>query len=174
MDDFPAPAGSGFRWPVGLSRSIPVPAGQLWNAISMPGNLEICHPFCERNPVTRWPGAGSRDEVHYLNGVVYERRFGDWVEGVGYDLEIGAMGGDTSSVSWRIQPIDEGSSGLEIVVSPHVVQAWPVMIRWVPHLVRVRPHLKSYLSSVIRGFEWFVTRGEPVPRNQFGSHPWFS
>jgi hypothetical protein len=33
---------------------------------------------------------------------------------------------------------------------------------------------RSYLLSVVGGFEWFVTRGEPVPRNQFGRHPWFS
>jgi hypothetical protein len=26
----------------------------------------------------------------------------------------------------------------------------------------------------VRGFEWYVTRGEPVPRNKFGKHPWFS
>ena len=30
------------------------------------------------------------------------------------------------------------------------------------------------LVMVTRGFEWYVTRGEPVPRNQFGPHPWFS
>jgi hypothetical protein len=34
--------------------------------------------------------------------------------------------------------------------------------------------LKKYLESVVRGFEWYVMRGEPVPRNQFGRHPWFS
>jgi hypothetical protein len=34
--------------------------------------------------------------------------------------------------------------------------------------------LRRYLSSVTRGVEWWVTRGEPVPRNQFGSHRWFS
>jgi hypothetical protein len=34
--------------------------------------------------------------------------------------------------------------------------------------------IKSYLSSVLRGFEWYVTRGVPVSDNQFGSHRWFS
>jgi len=38
----------------------------------------------------------------------------------------------------------------------------------------VRPMLSKYLSSVVRGFEWYVIRGEPVPGNQFGSHRWFS
>jgi len=55
-----------------------------------------------------------------------------------------------------------------------VLQGLPVAIRWLPYLLRVRPLLKSYLSSVVRGYEWYVIRGEPVPRNQFGSHPWFS
>ncbi len=55
----------------------------------MPGNLEPCHPFCLKNPVEHWPGPESRDEVHYLNGLVFERRFCRWLDGAGYDLEIG-------------------------------------------------------------------------------------
>jgi hypothetical protein len=34
--------------------------------------------------------------------------------------------------------------------------------------------LGKYLQSVVKGFEWYVTRGEPVPRDQFGKHTWFS
>lgn len=30
----------------------------------MPGNLELCHPFCRSNPVQSWPGKDSIDEVH--------------------------------------------------------------------------------------------------------------
>lgn len=85
----------------------------------MPGNLELCHPFCEPNPVQIWDGPDSRDEVHYLKKT-------------------------------------------------------PVLIRWLPHMLRLRPILKSYLESVIRGFYWYATRGEPVPRDNFNRHPWFS
>jgi hypothetical protein len=170
-DDDPQP---GFKWPVAVTRRIGAPSGDVWAAISMPSNLEPCHPFCDSNPVHAWPGAGSRDEVHYLNGRVLERRFNRWIEGVGYDLEIGRSGGRTSTVSWRIAPVDTGACTLRIAVYPHMLQDVPVAIRWLPHLFRVRGPLKAYLSSVVRGFEWYVTRGEPVPRNQFGSHPWFS
>ena len=163
-----------FRWPVAVTQLIAAPAEKVWAAISMPGNLEPCHPFCEKNPVMSWPGDESRDEIHYLNGRVFERRFSRWVEGLGYDLAIGRSGGRSSSVSWRITPIDGHNCTLRIAVYPHVLQGVPVTIRWLPHLLRVRPPLKSYLSSVVRGFEWYVKRGEPVPRNQFGSHPWFS
>ncbi|MDK1292926.1 MAG: hypothetical protein QGM46_11440 [Actinomycetota bacterium] len=81
-----------FRWPVGVTQSIAWPSNDVWEAISTPGILELCHPFCQANPVTVWPGAGSLDEVHYFNGMVYERRFLEWIDGVGYSLEIGEHG----------------------------------------------------------------------------------
>ncbi len=163
-----------FRWPVAVALRIDAPADRVWEAISMPGNLEVCHPFCQRNPVEVWPGSESRDVIHYLSGWTYERRFRNWLDGVGYDLEIGEPGGRTSFVSWRITPFGERGCRLQISVEPHVLQHLPVVIRWLPHLAYVRPMLRRYLVSVVRGVEWYVTRGEPVARNQFGTHPWFS
>ena len=171
MTDNPKP---GFRWPVAVEKSIAVPPDKVWEAISLPGNLELCHPFCASNPVDTWPGENARDEVHYLSGLVFERRFRRWIDGVGYDLEIGRRGGRTSFVSWRILPSTPVESTLRIAVYPHILQQVPVAIRWLPHWLRVRPMLQSYLSSVTRGFEWYVTQGEAVPRDQFGPHPWFS
>jgi hypothetical protein len=163
-----------FRWPVAIERVIDAPAGEVWDAISSPGNLERCHPFCAGNPVHAWPGPDSRDEVHYLSGWVFERQFSGWIEGTGYDLEIGRPGGGKSSVSWRITPIDDQRCSLRITVCPHGLQNFPVVVRWIPHLLWVRPQLRKYLDAVVRGFEWFVTRREPVPRNAFGKHRWFS
>ncbi len=140
----------------------------------MPGNLEPCHPFCVKNPVEVWPGPDSRDEIFYLSGWVFQRRFFNWIDGVGYDLEIGRRGGRQSCVSWRIRPVDEQTSALKITAFPFVLQGVPVAIRWLPHLLRIRPVLRSYLDAVLRGFDWYITRNEPVPRDQFGKHPWFS
>ena len=164
----------GFKWPVMFEQPISVPAEMVWNTISMPGNLEQCHPFCVKNPVEVWPGEGSRDEIHYLSGWIYERRFNRWIDGVGYDLEIGRQGGGKSFVSWRIKPQGNHNCILKISIYPHVLQNLSVVIRWLPHILYIRPLLRRYLSSVTRGFEWYVIRGEPVPRNQFGEHPWFS
>lgn len=164
----------GFKWPVAVGRPINAPAGKLWDTISTPGNLELCHPFCKKNPVSVWPGPESRDEVHYLSGWVFERRFLRWIDGRGYDLEIGRTGGGTSLVSWRIAPRDDHTCALRIAVYPYVLQGLPVAVRWLPHLLRLRPMLRKYLTSVLGGFDWYLTYGTPVPRNQFGSHPWFS
>ncbi len=164
----------GYKWPVAVVQPIAAPGTKVWEVISMPGNLEHCHPFCAKNPVQVWPGKGARDEVHYLSGWIFERRFCRWIDGVGYDLEIGRRGGRSSFVSWRIMPVDNQYCALRIAVYPHALQSLPVAIRWLPHILRLRPMLKMYLSSVARGFEWYVIRSEPVPRNEFGSHPWFS
>jgi len=167
-------ANRGYRWPVVVTQSIAAPTGDVWGAISMPSNLESCHPFCARNPVQRWPGEGSLDEVHYLNGRIFERRFCRWIDGIGYDLEIGRRGGRSSFVVWRVLARAGQHCALRIVVYPHALKEAPVSIQWLTHMLYVRPLLKKYLSSVTRGFEWYVTCGEPVPRNQFGAHPWFS
>lgn len=174
MDDYSAALLQRFKWPVAVTQSIAAPAETVWAAISMPGNLEYGHPFCDKNPVSAWRGAESRDEVHYLSGWVYERRFKRWIEGVGYDLEVGGHGEAKSLVSWRVAAADKGTCTLTITVYPHLLQNMPVSLRWVPHVSYLRPMLDRYLSSVVRGFEWYVTRQEPVPRNQFGTHPWFS
>lgn len=116
----------GFGWPVAVSESIAAPAQDVWAAIAMPGNLELCHPFCDSNPVTKWPGPESRDEVHYLSGWVFERRFSRWIEGVGYDLEIGRRDGSSSFVSWRIAPAGDRNCTLRIAVYPHVLQGIPL------------------------------------------------
>jgi len=164
----------GYHWPISVSRKINSPAESVWQAISMPGNLEPCHPFCVSNPVEVWPGPDSRDEIHYLSGWIMERRFTTWIEGVGYDLEIGRKGGKTSFVSWRIKAINPEYSLLKITIYPHALQNVPPVFRWLPHYLYIGPQLRKYLVSVIGGFEWYINNDEAVPRNQFGSHPWFS
>ena len=164
----------GFRWPVSVRRTIARPSNDVWAAISTPGVLEHCHPFCRENPVTAWSGVDSLDHVHYFNGLVFERRFFEWIDGVGYSLEIGERGKAISIVTWRVERIDSASTVLAITVYPHLLQGIPLVVRWVPHIGYVRPLLRRYLTSVVSGFDWYITRGDPVDRNQFGSHPWFS
>jgi hypothetical protein len=168
------PALKSFKWPVSCSRVIAATQPEIWEVISSPGTLALYDPCCEKNPVFDWRGAHSHDEVHYFNGVVLERRFSSWYEDIGYDLEIGRSGSGSSVVSWRLSPFKDRNSSLEITIFPHAVQHIPVVARWLPHYFWLRPQLRRYLRSVLRGLEWFVIRGTPVRRNQFGSHRWFS
>ncbi len=162
------------RWAVSVSQRIAAPREDVWRVISAPGNLESCHPFCKKNPVHKWDGANSRDEIHYLSGWMYERRFSEWYEGRGYDLETWRGDKHIASVSWRITDIDDVTSELEITVHPHVLRDWPAIARWFAYWLRIKPYLRSYVRSVVMGFEWYITKGERVPRDAFGKHPWFS
>ena len=164
----------GFKWPVAVAQPIAAPGTKSGRLSRCRATSSSAIPSVPENPVQVWPGEGSRDEVHYLSGRVLERRFCRWIDGAGYDLEIGERGGDLSFVSWRILPVDDQNCILRIAVYPHLLQNVPAAIRWLPYRLYIGPMLERYLSSVVRGFEWYVSRGEPVPRNQFGSHPWFS
>jgi hypothetical protein len=159
---------------VSLNQSIAWPSSDVWTAISTPGILELCHPFCQANPVTVWPGAESRDEIHYFNGKVHERRFLERIEGVGYSLEIGEHGQETSLVRWRVKGVDRTASILDITVYPYLHQSVPRVVRWLPHVGYLRPMLRRYLTSVVSGSDWYLTQREPVPRNQLDPHRWFS
>ena len=163
-----------FKWPIIVSRTIAAPAQNTWLAISSLSNLEDCHPFCAKNPVDTWPGVGAKDTIHYYSGWVLHREFTNWIDGVGYDLTIGRAGGRQSYVSWRITQEQENNSTLSITLYPHALQNIPVAIRWIPHLASIRPTMQSYLESVVKGFAWFIITGQPVAKNQFGAHAWFS
>lgn len=163
-----------FKWPISVSQNIEASPQDVWSVISSPGNLEDCHPFCEKNPVHKWPGVGSIDTIYYYSGWVLDREFVNWIDGEGYDLYIGRKGGGKSYVSWRIKEEHKNISRLSITIYPHALQELPVFVRLIPYTVYIRPTLHSYLESVVRGFEWFLRTGNPVRKNQFGSHKWFS
>jgi len=162
-----------FRWPVSASRSIIASPPVIWTTISRPGNLEDCHPFCKKNTVVKWAGKDSIDIIEYYSGWVMQREFVNWVEGEGYDLYIGREGGRKSFVSWRIKG-EQGGSRLSITILPHALQKVPVVVRWIPHFLVIQPSLKSYLESVLKGIDWFITTEKPVIKDQFGTHRWFS
>ena len=162
-----------FKWPVSVSQKIQASPQKIWSVITKPGNLEDCHPFCERNTVFEWPGVGSKDVIYYYSGWILHREIVNWIDGMGYDLVIGRENGRKSYVSWRITGEQEEAQ-LRITIYPHALQHIPVAIRWIPHAAIVYPALHSYLRSVVKGFEWFITTETPVSKNQFGSHRWFS
>ncbi len=161
------------RRPILAQRRIAAAPDDVWAVISAPGYLAECHPFCAANPVEIWPGAHSRDEVEYHNGRVIERRFTAWLDGAGYDLEVSDTGGPAASVSWRLAAAGSGAT-LTLCLTPRFLPGGPAFARPAVNLLVVRPMMRRYLRSVLRGVEWRVTTSEPVSRNQFGAHPWFS
>ena len=84
------------------------PKKVIQDAIKKPGCLEDFHPFCLSNKTLSWPGNNSEDELIYLNGVKYKRRFFNWNED-GYDLEVGGSK-RKSIVNWIINGDNNNSS----------------------------------------------------------------
>ena len=130
--------------------------------------------FCESNPVDKWPGEGSIDYVHYYNGLKFIRNFTDWNNGFGYELLIGTSKGRKSKVIWLIDKIDNTSSDLNITIYSHDAKRSPSFAKPIIYYLYIKPTLHKYLSSVLKGFRWYITKNERVRKNQFGTHKWFS
>ena len=147
---------------------------QIWNIISGESNLEDYHPFCRSNTPIEWNEKNHSDKLEYLNGTVLERHFISWIENKGYDLFIGRKDGRKSHVSWRIKRINDHQTELSIEVYPWIFNQGNRFIEFIPFEFFVRPRLKSYLQSVLRGLKWYVVNQKRTPRNQFGKIKWFS
>ncbi len=158
--------------PVSNSIDLDFDRQSVWKIISEPGNLNKVHPFCKSNKVVNWDKDNHEDILEYLNGVTLHRKFDKWEEGKGYELNIGRENGRKSKVIWKIT--GENKSKLKITVYPHVFSNRSRIIYFITHALFINPGLKKYLSSVLRGYKWYLENKQPVPRNHFGKHKWFS
>ena len=140
------------------------------DAIKKPGCLEDFHPFCLSNKTLSWPGNNSEDELIYLNGVKYKRRFFNWNED-GYDLEVGGSK-RKSIVNWIING-DNNNSSLIIRINPNLLFK-NRLIKWLAWNLYIKFMIQSYVNHVVRGFKFFIETGDKVRSNQFGKHSWFS
>ena len=159
---------------VSCTKEFDVDCSTLWNLISTPTILRECHPFCESNEVLQWDEHANSDRLVYLNGLTYIRRFQTWSEECGYTLIIGEENRAQSYVIWEIDSLRESHSQLTITVYPFILARLPKPLAFFPHILWVRPRLKAYLKSVLSGFHYRIENNQPVPRNHFGQHPWFS
>ena len=160
--------------PIRVNQTFDLTTDALWELVSAPGNLNDAHPFCKTNEALTWDGNKHVDRLVYLNGRTYVRRFQTWNPGKGYTLLIGAENGPQSFVEWTIKPLETGGSTLSITVHPYLLANWPKLLAFPLYRLWIVPRMRRYLRSVLGGFAHVATTGEPVPRNRFGRHPWFS
>ena len=146
------------------------PKKVIEDAIKKPGCLEDFHPFCLSNKTLSWPGNKSEDELIYLNGVRYKRKFFNWNED-GYDLEVGGSK-RKSIVNWIING-DNNNSSLIIRINPDLLFK-NRLIKWLAWNLYIKFMIQSYVNHVVRGFKFFIETGDKVRSNQFGKHRWFS
>ena len=162
-----------FNWHVTQSAKIDCNVHKLWKIITTKSNLELFHPFCKRNKVIKWLGSESIDEIEYLNGSVFRRKFCSWINEVGYDLYINQLNKPSSFVSWRLSE-QEDKSSITITVFPYLFNRGYKMVNFFPFFLVVRPLLSKYLSSVVGGLKLYAETDRQVEKNYFGKHLWFS
>ena len=146
---------------------------KLWDLISSPGHLNLFHPFCKKNKAINWNKNEKKDILIYLNGLKYIREFYKWDEDYGYSLLIGKENGEKSKVEWKILSRNN-KVFLNIKVFPYIFHNKNKLVYLFYYYFFIKPMLKKYLSSVLRGINWYLKNKKPVPKNKFGKHSWFS
>ena len=142
---------------------------KVWKIISMKSNLELFHPFCKRNRVIKWSKENSIDEIEYLNGMILKREFCKWENNYGYELYINNKGKPPSYVSWKLRKI-ENKCIVSITIYPYLFNKGSKIINIFPFYIFVKPYLKKYLKSVVRGLKLYTEKGLPIKKNHFGKH----
>ena len=142
-----------------------------WDTISLKNGLELFHPFCLKNKEIR--GDKKSDELVYLNGLTYIREFTSWKSNQGFELNIGSKNGKKSKVQWQLQSSGMGCE-LKISVFPYKSSKISKFLYPFVNFFVIKPRLKKYLQSVLKGLKYFLDHKQKVKKNQFGDHPWFS
>lgn len=146
----------------------------IWKVISSHGNLNFFHPFCKKNKVIEGDKKSiKKDILIYLNGVAFERDFYQWHEMIGYELMIGKKNGKKSKVVWKISK-KKHHSLLKIDVYPYKTDKINSLLYPIVFYLYIKPKLKSYLNSVLKGLKFYLYNNKNVVKNQFGKHRWFS
>ena len=170
---------SKFKWMIKDSIIIDATFARVWEVISQPGSLNLCHPFCKENIVKNWSGKDSADRIIYYNGMELERNFIEWEIEKGYKFLIGKKEEKKKTeVHYEIKKLKDVGEGEKTLVLVSLkmpdLERIPVILRWIPHFLYLKPKMKKYQDSVLKGFEYYIKTGKPVERNQFGSHSLFS
>lgn len=143
---------------------------KLIEVIKEPGNLNNFHPFCKKNTAVSWPGDDASDELTYLNDKTFIRKINRWHEN-GYDLTI-TSNRVTADVHWNVFPKNSGAS-LEIKIYPGFLNKGK-LLNFLFFYLYIKPKLRSYLKSIFKGLDFYLSTDSRVRPNQFGRHTWFS
>ena len=157
--------------------SVEVSPQKLWKFISMPENLNLCHPYCKINTVQKWGGIGAKDTLKYYNGLTLHREFIEWNEGQGYTLVIGKKDVATARVTWQINTLSEETAELSIGIELLPDVALRRYAPWLRGLIRrfyFIPKMQHYIHTVVKGFKYYAEHETPVTKNQFGYNAMFS
>jgi len=157
-----------------VEKEIAAPAERVWAVMATPAGLTQWHPFMATHTAERWDGVGSKDQLTYYSGLVWDREVMNWLEGTGFDLKVTRNGKQESWAIWRVTPIDDGNCVLRITGRVEYIKKLPFPIRWALLKFKMKPVFSRYLRQILEGFAHYAETGERVTRNQFGPHSFFS
>ena len=79
----------------------------------------------------------------------------------------------TCYISWNVVKISNNKSSLIITAVPYLTFKYKIINQLIFKLY-VKPLLKNYLNSVVKGLKYYIETNNIIKEDQFGKHMWYS
>jgi len=161
---------------VTLNTSLKINASRkdVWKVMATTGHLEKVHPFCKLHTSKKFQGVGDQDFFVFYNNKEFNRIVIDWKDGESFTLDLFDETNYKQIVIFKVVEDVSGKSLMSIRFETNSFKDVPES-KWDENYIKkVISNHKHYFSSVLRGFNHFITTGEVVKRNQFGIHQEYS
>ena len=78
-----------------------------------------------------------------------------------------------ANISWNVVKISNNKSSLIITAVPYLPFKYKIINQLIFKLY-VKPLLKNYLNSVVKGLKYHIETKNIIKEDQFGKHMWYS
>lgn len=153
---------------------VSVPKDRMWEIITSAGYLGKIHPFCKKNDPVVWNKVGQKDTGFFYSGKMLSREIIEFVEGKYYSMNVDGIGTSRSIVTFSTEEVSGNTCHLSIQITSYAFKNTPRPLWLIYARKKIEQQLKEYLYSVLNGAKYYAETGNPVKRNQFGSHKKFS
>lgn len=147
---------------------------KLWGLLISPGHLILTHPYCKEHIAEKWGVLGATDLLVFNNEKQKEREV-IYMDKHFFILQLtqGDTGNDIK-VKFETHELANEKCELFMTVSLDSFKNIPRPIWWLYAKLKLLPSYELYISSVIKGYKYYLEKNEEVTEDQFGYHPYYS
>jgi hypothetical protein len=148
---------------------------KLWNLLRTPQHLKVTHPYCKDHVAKEWGIVGAVDRLIFNNDNFVNRTL---IEMDDHFFILSLIQDEKKEndikVKFEAHKLLDDKCELYMTVSVDSFKKIPRPIWWLYSRFKIVPSYDLYISSVIKGYKYYLETGKSVKKNQFGYHPDYS
>lgn len=151
------------------------PQQKLWDLLRSPEHLKLTHPYCKDHIAENWGELGAKDKLifnndNFINRTVIHMNHHFFI----LSLIQNEKKENDIKVKFEAHELINDQCELYMTVSVDSFKKIPRPIWWFYAKYKLVPSYDLYISSVIKGYKYYLETGKTVKKNQFGYHKDYS